>query len=174
MLHEIEVESPLGPLRVLGREGAITALYTPEHRAPPAWRGADGEGVPVLVEARRQLAQYFAGERRVFTLPLAMEGTAFQQAVWAALTEIPLGTTVTYGQLAVRLGRPAAARAVGAANGGNPVSIVVPCHRVIGGGGALTGYAGGLAAKRWLLDHETAVLEKGAGGAIRDRTRLSP
>ena len=101
-----------------------------------------------------QLRQYFAGRRRSFDLPLAPAGTPFQQRVWMALREIPLGTTTTYGRIASMIGRPTAARAVGAANGRNPISIVVPCHRVVGADGSLTGYASGVARKRWLLDHE--------------------
>lgn len=110
--------------------------------------------MPVLVETARQLAAYFAGERQVFDLPLAPEGTAFQQMVWTALTKIPFGETRTYGQQAALIRRPSASRAVGAANGKNPIGIIVPCHRVIGTNGTLTGYAGGLAMKQWLLEHE--------------------
>jgi methylated-DNA-[protein]-cysteine S-methyltransferase len=108
----------------------------------------------VLALAARQLAEYFAGDRRVFELPLAHAGTQFQQLVWRALVAIPFGETRSYGEIARAIGRPAASRAVGAANGKNPFAIVVPCHRVIGASGELTGYAGGMAAKRWLLAHE--------------------
>lgn len=108
----------------------------------------------MLVETARQLAEYFAGERRAFDLPLAPEGTGFQQLVWRALTTIPFGETRTYGQQALLIKRPSASRAVGAANGKNPIGIIVPCHRVIGANGTLTGYAGGLAMKQWLLEHE--------------------
>lgn len=108
----------------------------------------------MLVRAAAQLAEYFAGERAEFDIPLAPRGTGFQRLVWAALEQIPFGETRSYGELAAGLGRPSASRAVGAANGKNPISILVPCHRVIAGSGALTGYAGGLAAKRWLLAHE--------------------
>jgi methylated-DNA-[protein]-cysteine S-methyltransferase len=111
---------------------------------------------PVLAETRRQLEEYFGGDRRVFDLPLDLVGSEFQVAVWRSLADIPYGTTATYGEQAARLGRPSAVRAVGAANGRNPVSIVLPCHRVVGADGSLTGFAGGLAAKRWLLDHESA------------------
>ncbi len=110
--------------------------------------------MPVLVEAARQLAEYFAGERTTFELRLAPLGTAFQQLVWRALTTIPFGETRTYGQQAVLVERPSASRAVGAANGKNPIGIIVPCHRVIGSNGTLTGYAGGLAMKQFLLEHE--------------------
>jgi methylated-DNA-[protein]-cysteine S-methyltransferase len=101
-----------------------------------------------------QLAEYFAGTRKAFSLPLRPAGTAFQQSVWAALQEIPFGATLSYGELARRIGQPAAARAVGAANGANPLPIVVPCHRVIGADHSLTGFGGGLATKRFLLAHE--------------------
>jgi methylated-DNA-[protein]-cysteine S-methyltransferase len=108
----------------------------------------------VLALAAAQLAEYFAGARRDFDVPLAPRGTGFQRLVWGELVKIPYGETRSYGDLARALGRPAASRAVGAANGRNPISILEPCHRVIAGSGALTGYAGGLAAKRWLLEHE--------------------
>ncbi|HVI00310.1 MAG TPA: methylated-DNA--[protein]-cysteine S-methyltransferase, partial [Enhygromyxa sp.] len=108
----------------------------------------------ILRKAAVQLEQWFAGERQAFDLPLAAAGTGFQRTVWSALQAIPFGQTRSYGQLAIDLGRPQASRAVGAANGRNPIPIVVPCHRVIGQDGSLTGYAGGLAAKRWLLAHE--------------------
>jgi len=108
----------------------------------------------VLRRAAAQLAEYFAGARRDFDVPLAPRGTGFQQRVWRELAKIPYGQTRSYGELARSLGRPTASRAVGAANGRNPISILVPCHRVVAGTGALTGYAGGLAAKRWLLEHE--------------------
>jgi methylated-DNA-[protein]-cysteine S-methyltransferase len=108
----------------------------------------------VLARAATQLREYFAGERRLFDLPLAPDGTGFQRLVWAALEQIPYGVTRSYGELARAIGRPAASRAVGTANSRNPISIIVPCHRVIGANGALTGYAGGMRAKQWLLDHE--------------------
>jgi methylated-DNA-[protein]-cysteine S-methyltransferase len=107
-----------------------------------------------LAATRRQLSEYFAGSRRTFELPLRLEGTAFQQRVWRELTEIPYGETWSYGQLATRIGKPSASRAVGLANGRNPISILVPCHRVIGADGSLTGYGGGLERKQWLLAHE--------------------
>ena len=109
----------------------------------------------MLKRPRAQLQAYFAGELRDFELPLAAEGTPFQQRVWRALCDIPYGETISYGELARRIGQPTASRAVGLANGQNPISIVVPCHRVIGANGSLTGYGGGLARKRWLLAHES-------------------
>ncbi len=153
----ITMPSPLGLLRLHADAGALTAVQLPGEDAPPAIAGdeaADGAGEPILRDAARQLAEYFAGERREFALPLAPRGTEFQQRVWRALIAIPFGATRSYGEQARAIGRPSASRAVGAANGQNPIAIIVPCHRVIGASGALTGYAGGLAAKRWLLAHE--------------------
>jgi methylated-DNA-[protein]-cysteine S-methyltransferase len=121
---------------------------------PEDWH-RDGGGV--IGEAKSQLAAYFNGERKDFDLPLNPHGTAFQKQVWAQLCCIPFGKTISYVDLAVAIGKPTASRAVGAANGRNPISIVVPCHRVIGKSGKLTGYAGGLDVKAWLLDHERAV-----------------
>lgn len=112
------------------------------------------DGHPVLTQAAEQLAQYFAGDRQEFTVPLDPSGTEFQQSVWTALAAIPYGTTCSYRELARRLGRPTATRAVGAANGRNPLSIFLPCHRVVGADGSLTGFAGGLDTKAWLLRHE--------------------
>ena len=112
---------------------------------------------PVLRLARHQLREYFAGERREFTVPLEPIGTSFQQSAWQVLRGIPYGETINYGQQAKRLGDPNKARAVGAANGRNPLSIVVPCHRVIGANGSLTGFGGGIENKAWLLDHERMV-----------------
>jgi len=120
-------------------------------------------GGPLLGAAARELAEYFAGERRVFTVPLDPSGTAFQRCVWDALAEIPFGQTRSYAQQAGAIGRPDAVRAVAAANGKNPLPIVVPCHRVIGGDGSLTGYAGGLEIKRALLEHEGAIEPESAG-----------
>ncbi len=133
----------------LDRDEATCVTLLERDSGEPAARDHDA-----LAGVSGQLRQYFAGRRRSFDLPLAPAGTAFQQRVWMALREIPLGTTTTYGHIASMVGRPAAARAVGAANGRNPISIVVPCHRVVGADGSLTGYASGVARKRWLLDHE--------------------
>jgi methylated-DNA-[protein]-cysteine S-methyltransferase len=140
------------------------------HRHGPGPGGTGAPGDPAdepFAAAARQLAAYFAGQLTRFSLPLSPRGTEFQRQVWAALQEIPYGQTVTYGQLAADLGRPAASRAVGLANGRNPVSIVVPCHRVIGSDGSLTGYGGGLDRKRYLLDLEQgrSLLDLGPGGA---------
>ncbi len=127
----------------------------------PATRGGAGS-----VEVLRQLREYFAGERWQFDLRLAPEGTAWQQQVWFALRSIPVGETVSYGTIAARLGRPTASRAVGAANGRNPISIVVPCHRVIGADRALTGYGGGMERKQWLLAHEGVTFDLDSSAAI--------
>jgi O-6-methylguanine DNA methyltransferase len=147
------VESPLGPLLLGAEDGALTLLWMsplPERETG----GAEARDRAVLAAAREQLEAYFAGDLTEFDLPLAPVGTPFQQRVWSALVEIPFGETVSYGSLAIRLGRPGAARAVGLANGSNPISIIIPCHRVIGSDGRLTGYGGGIDRKAWLLDHE--------------------
>jgi methylated-DNA-[protein]-cysteine S-methyltransferase len=130
-------------------------VYLPDQAVPAATASPDNAS-HVLENAAVQLAEYFAGKRLTFDLPLAAVGTEFQQVVWRALTTIPFGETWTYGALATAIDRPTATRAVGAANGKNPLSIIVPCHRVIGSSGELTGYAGGMAAKKWLLEHERA------------------
>jgi methylated-DNA-[protein]-cysteine S-methyltransferase len=152
--------SPVGELRLVAAGDALVGVYMEEHARAPRLAADDGRKDPVLSRARDQLAAWFAGERTGFDLPLAPAGTPFQLAVWRLLAEIPYGETRTYGDLARQLGRPSAARAVGAANARNPLSIVVPCHRVVGGGGELTGYAGGLGRKRWLLEHERARLDR--------------
>jgi methylated-DNA-[protein]-cysteine S-methyltransferase len=150
------VDSPIGRLLLRGDGAALTGLYVegPDHLTDPGsgW-AADPDAGP-LPRAIRQLGEYFDGVRREFDLPLRLEGTAFQRRVWAALLTIPYGETLSYGELAKRIDNPNASRAVGLANGRNPISILVPCHRVIGADGSLTGYGGGLDRKRWLLAHE--------------------
>jgi methylated-DNA-[protein]-cysteine S-methyltransferase len=148
-------DSPIGRLLLTADGTELTGLYMEISRKSPATEGwvEDGTVAP-LSETVRQLAEYFAGARREFDLPLRLQGTAFQQRVWRELTEIPYGETWSYGQLAVRINKPSASRAVGLANGRNPISILVPCHRVIGADGSLTGYGGGLERKQWLLAHE--------------------
>jgi methylated-DNA-[protein]-cysteine S-methyltransferase len=151
----IHVESPIGPLLLITDGAALTGLYmnvSPEAQPSSGW--SEDATVGPLPAAIRQLAEYFAGKRREFELPLRLEGTEFQRRVWGELEEIPYGETWSYGQLASRIGKPGASRAVGLANGRNPISIVVPCHRVIGADGSLTGYGGGLERKQWLLAHE--------------------
>jgi len=148
--------SPIGELLLTSNGKALTGLYLEEFSGGPAPVPAAGwvaEAGP-FAEATAQINAYFAGERTSFSLALAPSGTEFQQAVWAALATIPFGVTWSYGELATRLGRPGAARAVGLANGSNPIAIIIPCHRVIGADGSLTGYGGGLPRKRWLLEHE--------------------
>lgn len=149
------VASPIGPLALVAADGALVGVYLDghHHRVPAGAHPDDGD--PVLGEAATQLDAYFAGRLERFDLPLRPVGTEFQRTVWAALCAIPYGTTTTYGVLAERIGRPRAVRAVGLANGRNPLAVVVPCHRVIGADGRLTGYAGGLDRKRALLDLET-------------------
>lgn len=145
--------SPVGLIVLRAGARGLAAVHLVGAGAPPA--APAGDATPLLLTARRQLEEYFAGARRSFDVPLDPDGTAFQREVWAALREIPYGETWSYRRVAVALGRPTATRAVGAANGQNPVAIIVPCHRVIGADGSLTGYAGGLAIKRWLLAHES-------------------
>jgi len=148
------LESPIGELLLTGDGEAVTGIWMPSHRSE--WKRTQTlqRDDAALAAARTQLSEYFAGERTVFDLPLAPEGTGFQRKVWAALCEIPYGETISYGELARRIGQPTAARAVGLANGSNPLPIVVPCHRVIGADGSLTGFGGGIERKRWLLAHE--------------------
>jgi methylated-DNA-[protein]-cysteine S-methyltransferase len=148
------LDCPVGRLTLLASAEGLCGVYFPDHKGAPLVDAERQPDHPALRAARQQLAEYFRGQRRAFELPLDPAGTAFQRRVWAALRAIPFGETRGYGDLAALLGQPAAARAVGLANGRNPLSIVVPCHRVVGRDGALTGYAGGLDAKRWLLAHE--------------------
>jgi len=148
------MESPLGRLLLVADEEGLLEIAFNEGRTPPVVDPAWTSGGASLREPVRQLQAFFAGELRDFDLKLNAKGTAFQQRVWSALREIPFGETISYGELARRVGNPAASRAVGLANGSNPISIVVPCHRVIGSNGKLTGYGGGLDNKRWLLDFE--------------------
>jgi methylated-DNA-[protein]-cysteine S-methyltransferase len=152
--QELLVGSPMGPLRITAHGGAVTAVLTADGASVPGEADDGPEADGVLRAARDELRAYFAGELQSFTVPVAPEGTAFQRRVWEELRRIPYGEAISYGELARRVGRPGAARAVGAANSRNPVSVIVPCHRVIGGDGRLVGYAGGLDRKRWLLDHE--------------------
>ncbi|RKR75991.1 methylated-DNA--[protein]-cysteine S-methyltransferase [Frondihabitans australicus] len=154
------IDSPLGELTLVADDaGALRALYMVEHRHAPdvstfGERLAGDDADEVFGEVTRQLGEYFAGERTTFDLPTAPAGTPFQLAVWEQLRAIPYGETRTYGELAVALGNPKAVRAVGLANGRNPLSIIVPCHRVIGASGAMTGFGGGIERKEWLLGHE--------------------
>lgn len=150
-------DSPIGELLAVGDGRALHGLYMQEGRAAidvqPEWQAADEP----FEEARAQLADYFAGRRTAFDLPLAIAGSQFQRRVWRALQQIPYGETTSYGEIARRVGVPSAPRAVGVANGQNPVAVIVPCHRVIGADGSLTGYGGGLERKRLLLELEAGV-----------------
>jgi methylated-DNA-[protein]-cysteine S-methyltransferase len=146
----LTMRSPLGALRLFARADEVVGVYLPTQPAPDA----PERSTPVLALAAEQLTEYFAGRRTAFALPLAPAGTAFQQLVWRQLTTIPFGETWSYGALARGIHRPSASRAVGLANSKNPISIIVPCHRVVGANGQLTGYAGGMVAKQWLLEHE--------------------
>jgi methylated-DNA-[protein]-cysteine S-methyltransferase len=163
------LDSPLGPLLVTADGDRLTRLYLPNHKgtrsaAQPQWTLSTEESDELLASAARQLAEYFAGERREFDLPLGAAGTPFQHRVWQQLVRIPYGTTISYRTLAERIGQPQAARAVGSANSRNPISIIVPCHRVIGSSGKLTGYAGGLHNKQWLLDWERRAADRNSSG----------
>ena len=152
-------ESPVGPLRIVEQDGAITAIEFEPFRATGRPLGERSDDHPVLAQAVEQLAAYFARDLKEFDLPLAPRGSEFQQQVWTQLMLIGYGETASYGQVALRLGRTnAASRAVGLANGRNPIPIVIPCHRVIGASGTLTGYAGGMERKRLLLDLEQEAL----------------
>jgi methylated-DNA-[protein]-cysteine S-methyltransferase len=152
--------SPVGELLLTCTEGMLTRLNMLLQRGKPSpspkqeWRRDDS----ALRFARQQLDAYFEGDLRTFDLPLCMAGTPFQTLVWQGLLSIPFGTTISYAELARRIGRPGASRAVGAANGRNPIGIIVPCHRVIGANGTLTGYGGGLDRKEWLISHEAAAI----------------
>lgn len=148
------IDSPIGKLTLVSTDGSLSGLYMEQQRHRPDDTRFGEPDARVFAQVEEQLAAYFTGELTTFDLPLAPAGTEFQRRVWTALREIPYGATVTYGELAAELGRPTASRAVGLANGRNPISIVVPCHRVVGSSGALTGYGGGLERKRFLLDLE--------------------
>lgn len=158
--------SPIGELVLAASDTALTGVYFPtsRHGPPPVdpagWVEDDGKGPAgeILTRARRELTEYFARTRTAFDVPLEATGSAFEHRVWDALRTIPCGVTTSYGELARRLGDPRATRAVAAANGRNPIPIIVPCHRVVGANGELTGFGGGLDRKRWLLEHEGVLL----------------
>lgn len=147
-------DTPFGTMGLAAENDAITQIYLPNQGIP----GIATHETPLLAEAKRQLTEYFAGKRRVFDLPLNARGTAFREKVWAALRDIPYGETITYGQLAANIGQPKAVRAVGGANHHNPISIIIPCHRVVGADGSLTGYGGGVDLKEKLLNLERSHL----------------
>jgi methylated-DNA-[protein]-cysteine S-methyltransferase len=163
MTRYTTVESPIGALLVARDDVGITALLLPHGRRParpaPDWVRDDG----AFDDVRGELAEYFAGTRTSFDVPLHMIGSGFQRRVWTELLSIPCGATTSYGAIADAIGAPGAARAVGLANGQNPIAVIVPCHRVIGANGSLTGYGGGLPMKKWLLAHEQHQPELFAG-----------
>jgi methylated-DNA-[protein]-cysteine S-methyltransferase len=159
-------DSPIDPLLLVSDGTALTGLFMVEHRHGPEVRAGwvERDDAAPFAEVKRQLAAYFEGTLTEFDVPLAARGTAFQSTVWNALREIPYGVTISYGELARRVGNPNASRAVGLANGKNPISIIVPCHRVIGANGTLTGYGGGLPRKAALLRMEADFAPRARGG----------
>ncbi|MBW2733974.1 MAG: methylated-DNA--[protein]-cysteine S-methyltransferase [Deltaproteobacteria bacterium] len=159
-------DTPAGPLHLAaGAQGLTHLLFATSHEDLPQGDGSKAAEA-ILRRTTQQLAEYFKGHRRGFDLPLDLKGTEFQVLVWRALEEIPFGETCSYGQIAERISRPKAVRAVGAANGANPISIIVPCHRVIGSDGRLTGYGGGLPRKKRLLCHEGLAFDDGGRLAL--------
>jgi methylated-DNA-[protein]-cysteine S-methyltransferase len=164
------LQTPVGELLLTASDTALTGVYFPtSRRGPPPTHRADwtedaGQGPAgptgeMLARAVQQLNEYFAGQRTTFDLPLEAMGSVFEHRVWKALRSIPYGTTTSYGDVAKRLGDPSATRAVGSANGKNPIPIIIPCHRVLGANGDLTGFGGGLDRKRWLLEHEGVLMQ---------------
>lgn len=159
-LYRTSIDSPIGELTIVADDDAVVAIRFDtdrDRRRPDVLAAVELADHPVLIAAVRQLNEYFAGERTEFELSIAPTGTEFQLDAWQALCQVPYGTTVSYGEQAAAMGDRRKARAVGAANGRNPIPIVVPCHRVVGSNGHLTGFAGGIEAKAWLLDHELRV-----------------
>jgi methylated-DNA-[protein]-cysteine S-methyltransferase len=158
--HFTQMNSPIGTISLCGTEFGLAGIFMENHRHGPEEARRHGWQLDdvLFAEARAQLEEYFDGRRTVFSISIdreAIGGTSFQRRVWKALEEIPYGVTISYGELARRINQPTAVRAVGLANGRNPLSIIVPCHRVIGSDGKLTGYGGGMDRKRWLLDLES-------------------
>ncbi|WP_019499716.1 methylated-DNA--[protein]-cysteine S-methyltransferase [Pseudanabaena sp. PCC 6802] len=162
MIYYKRIESPLGKLLLTSDRRSLTGLYLAGQKYFPQqteiWQEASQ--LELFMQTQEQLEEYFACQRQYFGLPLDPQGTEFQQRVWQLLRKIPFGETISYGTLAQRVGQPNAARAVGAANGRNPIAIIIPCHRVIAGNGKLTGYAGGIDRKQWLLDRERLSLDR--------------
>ncbi|GAB7105561.1 methylated-DNA--[protein]-cysteine S-methyltransferase [Streptomyces phaeofaciens] len=155
MKQHTVVDSPYGPLTLVAEDGVLCGLYMTAQRHRPPEENFGPREDSLFAEAEEQLEAYFASELKEFTVPLRLHGTPFQRTVWAELRKIPYGETRSYGDLAEALGNPGASRAVGLANGKNPIGIIVPCHRVVGAGGSLTGYGGGLERKQRLLDFES-------------------
>lgn len=177
MLFFSSIDSPYGSLLLTSDGRGLSGLYPANHPRPPSlgtgWRRADS----YFTGVKEQLDAYFAGKLMRFDVTLSPNGSAFQRSVWDALVDVKFGETLTYGELAARLGQPTASRAVGLANSRNPISIIVPCHRIIGADGSLTGYAGGLEMKQSLLRHEAAVRDRvhfalvGAPAVVTSRAR---
>jgi methylated-DNA-[protein]-cysteine S-methyltransferase len=163
-IHTV-VDSPVGPLTLVAVDGVLSGLYMNLQRHRPMDEAFGAPDPTPFTEVIRQLKEYFAAQRTDFDVPVTLAGTSFQRTVWAALREIPYGETMSYGRLAERIGRPGAARAIGLANGRNPIGIIVPCHRVVGATGSLTGYGGGLERKQYLLDFEYRTLLNDRQGA---------
>ena len=173
--HSGRVEAPFGPVTVVADdEGVRCVSFGGEHglRLPAGATVTPDPAHHVVAAALGQLREYLDGERTGFDLPLSLDGTEFQIAAWRALAEVPFGETSSYAAQAASIGRPTATRAVGAANGRNPVAIVLPCHRIVGSDGSLTGFAGGLETKKWLLAHERAVRER--RGAVPETEAAVP
>lgn len=147
------LESPIGTVSVGVKDGGVTWVHLGDAR--PCLTSTTEQDAEVMKWTLRELDEYFKGNLTVFTVPLAAKGTPFQHRVWSELVQIPFGVTTSYGAIAKKLGDPLLSRAVGTANGSNPIAIIVPCHRVVGSNGHLTGYAGGIERKKWLLDHES-------------------
>lgn len=157
MKHQTTIDSPIGTITLVAADDALIEVRFPNAPGVDESEVEPADDHPVLVQAASQLGEYFRGRRTEFDVRLEPLGTAFQLAAWAALRTIPYGETVSYGEQARRLGDAGKARAVGAANGRNPIPIIVPCHRVVGANGHLTGFGGGIESKAWLLDHERSV-----------------
>lgn len=153
-MHYTTIDSPIGELLLLGDGNTLHGLFMQGGRRPMRVAADWQRDAAPFADVTAQLREYFAGERTAFDVPLQLDGTPFERTVWSALQEIPYGETASYGEIARRVGQPTAARAVGLANGRNPISVIVPCHRVIGANGSLTGYGGGLERKRTLLELE--------------------
>ncbi|MFF4501128.1 methylated-DNA--[protein]-cysteine S-methyltransferase [Streptomyces sp. NPDC001401] len=156
MKHHTVIDSPYGPLTLVAEDGTLCGLYMTDQRHRPPEETFGLRDDTLFDESEEQLKAYFAGELKEFTVELRLHGTPFQRSVWDQLRKIPYGETRSYGDLADALGNPSASRAVGLANGRNPIGIIVPCHRVVGANGSLTGYGGGLDRKQRLLDFESA------------------
>ncbi|GIH15333.1 methylated-DNA--protein-cysteine methyltransferase [Rugosimonospora africana] len=173
MQHRVHtvIDSPVGSLTLVAADGALAGIYMEQHRHQPPFSTFGERDPGPFAGVTEQLTEYFDGGRTTFDVPLALGGTAFQRIVWAALRDIPYGETVSYGELAERIGRPTASRAVGLANGRNPVSIIVPCHRVVGSTGDLTGYGGGIERKRYLLDFERGQATGASGTPVQTAPR---